>query len=173
MSTLSIDQIQKLWVDNGGPPQLAPIMAAIAIAESGGNTESHNGNAATGDDSYGLWQINYFQNLRPSRVARYGEPAALVADPNLQAKAAIDLAGPNGEGLGNWSTYKSGAYRPFVRPMTQGSEAMAASPNPIIAAFAMGDGYVLVAQDGSVYCFNCQYHGRLEWNGTAWVVPNG
>lgn len=110
MTQLSFTQIEQLWVSNGGSATLAPVMAAIAIAESGGRTDAHNGNAATGDDSYGLWQINYFGKMLQGRSTRYGTPQQLVADPNLQAKAAISLAG-NGSGLSNWTTYTHGAYK--------------------------------------------------------------
>ena len=40
---------------------------AIAMRESAGNPEAFNGNAATGDRSYGLWQIN----LRDPNVGRF------------------------------------------------------------------------------------------------------
>jgi Lysozyme like domain len=33
-------------------------MCAIAMRESAGDTDAFNGNTATGDRSYGLWQIN-------------------------------------------------------------------------------------------------------------------
>ncbi len=110
MTQLSFTQIEQLWVSNGGSAVMAPVMAAIAIAESGGRTDAHNGNAATGDDSYGLWQINYFGSMLQGRTAKYGSPQQLVADPNLQARAAVALAG-NGSGLSNWTTYTSGAYK--------------------------------------------------------------
>ena len=42
----------------GFPDSLLDIMARIALAESGGNPNAHNENAGTGDNSYGLWQIN-------------------------------------------------------------------------------------------------------------------
>jgi Lysozyme like domain len=110
MTQLSFAQIEQLWVQNGGSTALAPVMAAVALAESGGRTDAHNGNAGTGDDSYGLWQINYFGSMMPGRSARYGTPDQLVADPNLQARAAVSLAG-NGSGLSNWTTYTSGKYK--------------------------------------------------------------
>ena len=96
--------IMWLWIKNGGSVALAPIMAGIAMAESGGNWFNLNNNAKTGDYSVGLWQINYFGNLLGPRSAKYGTPAQLRADPNLQAKAAIDLA-QGGKGLGNWTTW--------------------------------------------------------------------
>lgn len=38
----------------------------------------------------------------------------------------------------------------------------------LLTAFAYQDGYVLVARDGAVYCFNCQYQGGLQWDGHNW-----
>lgn len=112
-STLTYAQIEGLWIANGGSRTLAPIMAAIAKAESGGRTTALNDDAATGDYSVGLWQINYFGDMLSGRTKEYGSPAALMADPNLQAKAAISLAG-NGSGLSNWTTYSSGAYKQYL-----------------------------------------------------------
>lgn len=100
---LSYNQIQSLWIQNGGAPGWAPLAAAIAIAESGGKSVALNNTPATGDYSVGLWQINYFGNLANSRTASYGTPAELQADPNLQAKAAIALSG-NGTNWGPWKT---------------------------------------------------------------------
>lgn len=99
--TLNFAGIEKLWTDNGGAAGWAPLMAGIALAESGGRTAVINNTPATGDYSVGLWQINYYDGLLASRTARYGSPAALAADPNAQAKAAIDLFG-GGAGITNW-----------------------------------------------------------------------
>jgi hypothetical protein len=99
--TLSFDQIQSLWIQNGGNAAWAPLAAAIAIAESGGNTVALNNTPATGDYSVGLWQINYFGNLLTGRTQQFGSPIALQSDPNAQAKAAIALSG-NGANWGPW-----------------------------------------------------------------------
>jgi hypothetical protein len=125
LSQLSFSQIEQLWVSNGGSQMLAPIMAAIAMAESGGNTDALNNNPSTGDYSVGLWQINYYSNLLGPRTQKYGSPSNLQSDPNLQAKAAIDLAG-NGSGLGNWTTYTSGKYRAYL----QGANVPVPSSSP-------------------------------------------
>jgi hypothetical protein len=76
-------------------------MAGIAVAESGGNAGVLNDTPSTGDYSVGLWQINYYDGLLSGRTAEYGSPAALAADPNAQAKAAIALFG-GGPGISNW-----------------------------------------------------------------------
>ena len=108
---------------------MAPVMAAIALAESGGNPRALNNNPATGDYSVGLWQINYFGNLAPSRTQRYGSPQQ-VTDPIANAKAAVDLA-QNGFGLGNWSTFKNGAYRQYLNSNVQPSGTAVTTSAPL------------------------------------------
>jgi hypothetical protein len=70
-----------------------------------------NNNPNSGDYSVGLWQINYFGGMLRERTIRYGAPQVLQQNPIAQAKAAANLAGTNGSGLHNWTTYTSGAYR--------------------------------------------------------------
>lgn len=122
MATLSFAQLQELWIRNGGNPLSAPIMAAIALAESGGRTDAAN--TKPPDASYGLWQINYYGPLAPGRTAAYGTPAQLVADPDRQAKAAIAISG-NGSNLKPWSTYTSGAAQ---RVLTSNGGSLGAIP---------------------------------------------
>jgi len=110
---LSYGDIKALWIANGGAPSRADIMAAIALAESGGNTEAHNTRAP--DDSVGLWQINYFGSLRQGRTSAYGTPEKLLKDPAAQARAAIDISS-NGQNLQPWSTFTSGAYQKYLDP---------------------------------------------------------
>jgi cell wall-associated NlpC family hydrolase len=120
----SYDQLKQIWIQAGGNPDMADTMAAIALAESGGDVSAHNDNAATGDDSYGLWQINYYASLRDSRIAAYGNPNDLLTDPWKTAKAAIGISGNSVNGLNNWSTYKnknpldSHSYLYYLKPST-------------------------------------------------------
>ena len=100
---MNFQEIENLWIQNGGAPGWAPLMAGIAIAESGGNTAALNPNSGTGDYSVGLWQINYYGSMLQPRTQRYGSPQDLLNDPNKQARAAIDLFGQNGAGLSNWT----------------------------------------------------------------------
>jgi hypothetical protein len=113
MTIYSNSDIRGLWIANGGNPQYATIAAAIAQAESGGNSAALNNNPHTGDYSVGLWQINYFGSLSASRTAAYGTAAALLINPNAQARAAISISS-NGTNWKFWSTYTSRAYLGFL-----------------------------------------------------------
>jgi hypothetical protein len=44
---------------------------AIVMTESNGRPKAHNGNASTGDNSYGLFQINMIGSLGEARRAKY------------------------------------------------------------------------------------------------------
>jgi len=120
----SYANIMWLWIRNGGAAWLAPIMAAIAMAESGGITNRLNPKAP--DYSVGLWQINYFGANNAPRTKAYGTPAQLAQSPDAQAKAAIDISGGSAFAhtskntilqnlYNNWSTYASGAYKSFLQ----------------------------------------------------------
>ena len=74
-------------------------MAGIAQMESGLQSDVLADRPETMDYSVGLWQINYYGNLRDVRTVNYGTPAELQSDPLKQARAAVDLFGPNGAGL--------------------------------------------------------------------------
>jgi hypothetical protein len=89
--------LEGLWDAAGGPKNLAPLMAAIAMAESGGRNVKQAGQpfATTG---WGLWQITP------------GGPQYL--DPMTNAREAV--AKYRSQNLGAWTTYTSGAYRQFM-----------------------------------------------------------
>ena len=48
----SYGQLERLWTEAGGASRMAALMAAIAEAESSGNSQAHNPSGASG-----LWQI--------------------------------------------------------------------------------------------------------------------
>lgn len=92
----------------------AKTAAAVAMAESGGNPNAHNANTATGDDSYGLWQINMLGALGPARRVQFGISSnnELYNPPvNARAMAILSSTGAN---FTPWSVYKSGSYRRFL-----------------------------------------------------------
>lgn len=97
----------------GFTPEQARIMAAVAMAESSGNPKAHNPNASTGDNSYGLWQINMLGGMGPERRRLFGISSnEQLFDPVVNAKAAKAIF--DQQGFGAWSVYKSGAYRRYL-----------------------------------------------------------
>jgi len=104
MSKLTYSQLEGVWIDAGGQQSLAPMMAAIALAESGGQTNSLNPSDNNGrQSSYGLWQIS---------TGTHTAPSPNWADPVTNAKLAIGKL--KTQGLAAWGTYSSGAYKPFL-----------------------------------------------------------
>ena len=96
MAHYSYAQLEGLWVRAGGPAKLAPLMAAIAMAESSGDSNAHNPSGATG-----LWQI--LGNPFPGNAF----------DPLTNARMAV--AKWKSQGLGAWVTFTSGAYKKFLQ----------------------------------------------------------
>lgn len=95
-------QLEGLWINAGGPKALAPVMAAIAEAESGGCSTAYNASGATG-----LWQI--LGAVDPSDQSK-------LTNPSINAKEA--LLKYKDQGLGAWVTYTTGAYKAFLKGST-------------------------------------------------------
>lgn len=88
------------------------IAVAIALAESGGNTTSHN--AVPPDDSYGLWQINMLGSLGPSRRQQFGlSTNDELYSPTVNAKAMFSISN-GGQNWRAWTTYTRGTYLRFM-----------------------------------------------------------
>jgi cell wall-associated NlpC family hydrolase len=98
----SYRQLEQLWVSAGGSKTLAPIMAAIAMAESGGNPDAYNPSGATG-----LWQI--LGAVKPADQSR-------LTDPKVNAREAVLKY--KEQSLSAWTTYTSGAYKKFLQSGT-------------------------------------------------------
>jgi|SRR5215472_13718760 len=97
----TILQLMNQWVHDGGSLATAPIAAAIAMAESGGdpNAQGHNSNGTT---DYGLWQINSVNGANASYL-----------NPDVNGKAAVRIS-RGGTNWNPWTTYKNGAYKAFL-----------------------------------------------------------
>jgi len=105
-----------LWLVEGGPSEWANVMAAIALAESGGYTLALAGpvdirpvkrcayRQTTRENSVGLWQINVMAHLQYQ--------AASLFDAFANVRAAIAVLG--GGTPTPWSTYTSGAYKGYL-----------------------------------------------------------
>jgi tape measure domain-containing protein len=124
---LNAGQLKALALAAGFNDRDASIMAAIAMAESGGRSNAHNNNAATGDNSYGLWQVNMLGRMGPQRRQAFGIGSnEALFDPAVNASAARKVF--ESQGFGAWSVFKSGAYRQFL------PQAMRASATPMAPA---------------------------------------
>lgn len=111
--TAKVNQLIKLAQSAGFRGNDAAVMAAIALAESGGNVRALNNNRNTGDLSYGLWQINMIDDLGPERRRSFGiKNNDALYSPAVNAKAARLVH--QSQGFGAWSVYKSGAYRQYL-----------------------------------------------------------
>lgn len=87
---------------------------AIAIAESGGRARAHNPNASTGDNSYGLFQINMLGKMGPARRKQYGLSSNDdLFDPLTNAKIAFKMS-HGGTNFKPWTTFTSGKYKDFL-----------------------------------------------------------
>lgn len=106
-------QIYDLCRRAGFPPVVSVSMTAIALRESAGNPSVVNDNAATGDRSYGLWQINMFGPLAAPRMKIFqilSEEELL--DPETNAQAAFRIwAGRNANLDVAWYIAHGGDYQ--------------------------------------------------------------
>jgi len=94
-------QIEGIWLQAGGQPGAAPIAAAIAMAESGGNSTATHADS-NGSVDRGLWQINSVHGAQSSY------------DVMTNARAAVSISN-NGQNWTPWTTFNSGAYRNFIQ----------------------------------------------------------
>ena len=75
---------------------------AVVMRESRGNATSHNKTSSTGDNSYGLFQINMLGSLGEDRREKFGiKSNAELLDPVTNAQAAFYMTG-RGKDFGSW-----------------------------------------------------------------------
>lgn len=80
MANYTVPQLISLWIQAGGSALYAPVAAAIAMAESGGNPNAVNSSNSNGSTDRGLWQINSI----------HGSQSTL--DPVANARAAVAIS---------------------------------------------------------------------------------
>jgi murein DD-endopeptidase MepM/ murein hydrolase activator NlpD len=92
----------------------------IVMRESGGNPQAHNPNRRTGDDSYGLSQINMLGSMGPARRRQFGiQRNEDLLDPAVNARAMFQMS-KGGKDFGAWgigpNAYRTGAGMETIRP---------------------------------------------------------
>lgn len=108
MATYTYAQLEQLWINAGGSKATAPIAAAIAEAESGGNSQATNPADNNGTQtSWGLWQISN---------GTHNQPVPNILTPAVNAEQAV--AKYQASGWAPWGTYSSGAYQAFLSNST-------------------------------------------------------
>ena len=128
-----LEMAAKAALQAGASPQQAAMMAAIAMPESGGNPYAHNPNARTGDNSYGLWQVNMLGGMGPERRKQFGlSRNEELFDPVTNARAALKLMQGRG-GLGNWSTYRHGSHKPYYSAAVDVVNNLVKDPSAVMA----------------------------------------
>lgn len=111
MAKLSPAEIKGFATGAGFTGDDANIAVAVALAESGGDPNSHN--STPPDDSYGLMQINMLGSLGPARRKQFGLSSnTQLYDPATNMKAAKAIQGSSGWHA--WTTYTSGKYKAFL-----------------------------------------------------------
>ena len=113
MAKLKYRELISVSLSTGLSPDQAVIATAIALAESGGDSDAINrGDAAppTWGPSIGLWQIRSMPAQSGTGESRDAEQLRDVAF-NAKSMYAISNGGTNWT---PWSVYKSGAYRKFL-----------------------------------------------------------
>ena len=111
--TTSTKDLIRLGMSQGLDPEKAIVMAAIALGESGGRPGAHNPNRSTGDNSFGLWQINMIDKLGPERARALGiKDYEQLKDPSVNARGMKMILAS--QGLNAWSVFRSGTHRQYL-----------------------------------------------------------
>lgn len=117
MAKLNEFQIAGYAAAAGFPPNEIATATAVALAESGGNTEAQNRNT-NGSYDYGLFQINTVHGGLLSQGDKF--------NPLDNAKMALTVWRGAGNKWTPWTVYKSGTYRAQLLKGTAGAAKPAA-----------------------------------------------
>lgn len=99
---LSKKELKGILASVGFKGEALKIAWAVAMKESTGRPYSHNRNRETGDNSYGLFQINMIDSLGPARRKQFGLSSnEMLFDPVVNAKIAYKMSNKGK----NWSAW--------------------------------------------------------------------
>ena len=103
---LSPEQVKSLALNSGFTDAQSDIVVKIARGESGFNPKAHNPDASTGDNSYGLMQINMLGKMGPERRKLFGiQSNEELKDPQTNMDAAFKIF--QSQGFPAWSVYRN------------------------------------------------------------------
>jgi hypothetical protein len=112
-SAVGTKDLVKLGLSQGLTPEKAITMAAVALGESAGQPWRQNNNRSTGDNSYGLWQINMIDELGPERARALGlKDYNQLKDPNTNARAMKYIL--DRQGLNAWSVHRNRLHLQYL-----------------------------------------------------------
>lgn len=114
------DQISIFASEAGFSGNDLVIAIAVAMAESGGDTEATHVNTWDGSTDYGLWQIN---SIHSQLLA-----GKHWMDPAVNASMAYEIW--KGSGWRAWSTYTNGAYLVHMPIALVAANNPAQNPSP-------------------------------------------
>jgi hypothetical protein len=104
---LEPEELKELLQAVGFEGQALKLAWGIVMRESRGGPTSHNGNSDTGDNSYGLFQINMIGGLGADRREKYGLTTnEELFNPVANARIAFLMSG-GGEDFGAWGVGKN------------------------------------------------------------------
>lgn len=136
MATYTYQDAYSAAIYGGFPKSVAPVAAAIAIAESGGKTDVVSKPNTNGTVDYGLWQIN------SSHTALLA--SGKWSDPNDNAVMAYTLYKNAGNKFTPWTTFNDGAYKKTLKdnilPDSLTGGPFDDIPNPLEPLKKAGDG---------------------------------
>lgn len=136
MAKLSEGQVAELLRRAGVPEDKVPLMVNIAKRESGLNPFAHNPDRSTGDNSYGLFQINMIDEpgyqLGQERLQQFADLGVRnyedLKDPWKNAQAAARIL--KGSGINAWTTAQAASSDPTPNLTGGGAFDLAALRGP-------------------------------------------
>ena len=129
-SRLGPTQLERVFVEAGGPEKFARLMANLAQRESGGRpTINNRGTNKNGTVDWGLWQINDIWRKDPVVGPLFKSGAILTPEGNARAAVHIlKVQGPKA-----WATYQPGTDAKYLGGF-QGGAASPSSSSPAAPA---------------------------------------
>lgn len=109
MAQYTYAQLEGLWISAGGSAATAPVAAAIAEAESGGNSAVTSSNP-DGGTNVGLWQLD-------TKGVGSGFSVTQLQDPAANASITVN-GSAGGTNWASWETFVNGAYKAFLSAST-------------------------------------------------------